>query len=446
MNALLNLVVEHISFVAGAIIILAVVGPYLLLQNRGSRKMSREIQHAKEYGMYEPVTIHPKVNRAVCIGSGSCINACPEKNVLGIVDNQAETVYASRCVGHGACARACPVGAIELVFGTEKRGVDIPQVTPNFESNMHGIFIAGELGGMGLIRNAMTQGMESVGYIEEDLKAARFPREPGVYDLIIIGAGPSGLAASLTAKSKNLNYLLLDQEEEFGGAILSYPRAKVVMTRPVEVPIYGKIRTGELSKEQLLALWKDIIAKAQLKVQGNEKVLGIVRDDAKYAVKTSKRELRTRFVLLAIGRRGTPRKLGVPGEKLPKVMYRLLEPEHYHGQKILVVGGGDSAVESAVALSAQEANEVTLSYRNPVFARIKPGNQTRLNAAVKAGKLILMMESNVKEIKGNAVVLEQKGQTVTIANDSVFIFAGGILPNDFLKECGIAIETKFGTR
>ena len=304
MDALLNFAVEHITMVAGTIIILAVVGPYLLLQKRGSRKMSEEIKHAKEYGLYEPVTIHPKVNRAVCIGSGSCINACPEKNVLGIVDNQAETVYASRCVGHGACARACPVGAIELVFGTEKRGVDIPQVTPNFESNMHGIFIAGELGGMGLIRNAMTQGMEAVGYIEEDLKAGRFPKEPGVYDLIIVGAGPAGLAASLTAKSKRLNYLLRDQEEEFGGAILSYPRAKVVMTRPVEVPLYGKIRTGELSKEQLLALWRDIITKTRLTVNGNEKVLGIAREDAKYAVKTSKRELRTRFILLGIGRRG----------------------------------------------------------------------------------------------------------------------------------------------
>lgn len=445
MDALLNFVIQHITMVAGAVIILVVVGPYLLLQKSGSKKMSKEIERAKQYGLNEPATIHPKVNRAICIGSGACIKACPEKDVLGVVDNKAEAVYASRCVGHGACARACPVGAIDLVFGTEKRGVDIPQVQPNFESNMERIFIAGELGGMGLIRNAMTQGVESVGYIEEDLKAGNFPKEPEVYDLIIVGAGPAGLAASLTAKSKNMNYLLLDQEEEFGGAILSYPRAKVVMTRPVEVPIYGKIRTGELSKEQLLVLWKDIIAKAQLKVQGNEKVLSLKRDGAKFIMKTSKRELLTRFVLLAIGRRGTPRKLGVPGEKLPKVMYRLLEPEHYTGQKILVVGGGDSAVESAVALARQEGNEVTLSYRSAAFSRIKAGNQTRIDAAVKAGKVTLMMESNVKEIKGNEVMLEQNGQTISLANDSVFVFVGGILPNDFLKECGIAIETKFGT-
>ncbi len=446
MDALLNLIARNITVIAGVLVIVVVVGPYLLLQSRGSKKMSKEIERAKQYGLSEPATIHPKVNRAICIGSGACINACPEKDVLGLVSNKAEAVYASRCVGHGACARACPVGAIELVFGTEKRGVDIPQVQPNFESNMERIFIAGELGGMGLIRNAMTQGMEAVNYIEGDLKAGNFPKEPGVYDLIIVGAGPAGLAASLAAKSKKLNYILIDQEEEFGGAILSYPRAKVVMTRPVEVPIYGKIRTGELSKEQLLALWKDIIAKTQLKVEGNEKVLSLVREGARFNMKTSKRELMARFVLLAIGRRGTPRKLGVPGEKLPKVMYRLLEPEHYTGQKILVVGGGDSAVEGAIALARQEGNEVILSYRSAAFSRIKPGNQTRIDAAVKAGKVTLMMESNVKEIKERSVLLEQNGQTVTLPNDSVFVFAGGILPNDFLKACGIAIETKFGTR
>lgn len=446
MDALLNLLIENITVIAGAVIILVVVGPYLLLQKSGSKKMAKQIERAKQDGLAEPATIHPKVNRAICIGSGSCINACPEKDVLGLVDNKAEAVYASRCVGHGACARACPVGAIELVFGTEKRGVDIPQVQPNFESNMERVFIAGELGGMGLIRNAMTQGMESVSYIEEDLKAGHFPKEPHVYDLIIVGAGPAGLAASLAAKSKNMNYLLLDQEEEFGGAILSYPRAKVVMTRPVEVPIYGKIRTGELSKEQLLALWKDIITKAQLRVHGNEKVLSLTRDDKKFIVKTSKRELATRFVLLAIGRRGTPRKLGVPGEKLAKVMYRLLEPEHYSGQKILVVGGGDSAVESAIALARQAGNDVTISYRSAAFSRIKAGNQTRIDAAVKAGKVKLMMESTVKEIKANEVVMDYQGQTVSIPNDSVFVFVGGILPNDFLKACGIAIETKYGTR
>ena len=446
MGFITGLIAENITLIVGVALVIVVVGPYLLMQKRGSKQVERSIEEAKQFGLYEPVTIHPKVDRAICIGSGACIKACPEKGVLGLVDNRSETVYASRCVGHGACARACPVNAIELVFGTEKRGVDIPQVSPNFETNVKGLFIAGELGGMGLIRNAMVQGQEAVQYIMDDLKAAKFPKEKGIYDLIIVGAGPSGIAAGLQAKDHKLNFLLLDQEEAFGGAILSYPRAKVVMTKPVDVPMYGTVKTGELSKEQLLALWRDIVKKTGLTVQTNHKVLSALATDSCFTINTSQGELKSRFVLLTIGRRGTPRKLGVPGEKLPKVMYRMIEPEYYHDQRILVVGGGDSAVESAVALASQEGTEVTLSYRGAAFARIKPGNQQRISAAAKQGKVKLMMESNVVEIKPDSVILEQKGATFDLPNDSVFVFAGGILPNDFLKECGIRIETKYGTR
>lgn len=446
MDALLNFAAANATLVLGALLVAFVVGPYLLLQKRSSKKMERAIEQAKQFGLHEPVTIHPKVNRMVCIGSGACIRACPEKEILGVVDNKAETVYASRCVGHGACARACPVGAIELVFGTEKRGMDIPQVNPNFETNVKGVFIAGELGGMGLIRNAILQGQEAVGYIADDLSAAPAPKGPGVLDLLIVGAGPSGLAGALQATAKKLDYLHLDQEEEMGGAILSYPRAKVVMTRPVDVPLYGRVKTGELSKEELLALWKDILLKTGVKVSGGEKVLSAVRTGDFFTVKTSKREIKTRFILLAIGRRGTPRKLGVPGEKLTKVMYRMLDPQYYAGQRVLVVGGGDSAVEAACAIGEQEGAEVTLSYRGPAFARIKPGNQARIDKAVKEGRVTAIMESNVVDIKPATVLLEHKGDRLEIENDAVFVMVGGVLPNEFLRECGVAIETKFGTR
>lgn len=446
MDFIVRILMENITLVVGAVLVAVVVGPYLLLHRRGSRQVEQSIEEAKQFGLYEPVTIHPKVNREICIGSGACIKACPEKGILGLVKNRSETVYASRCVGHGACARACPVNAIELVFGTEKRGVDIPQVYPNFETNVKGLFIAGELGGMGLIRNAMIQGQEAVGYIMEELRAAKYTGGKDIYDLVIVGAGPSGIAAALQAKDNKLNFLLLDQEEEFGGAILSYPRAKVVMTKPVNVPMYGTVKTGELSKEQLLALWRDIVRKTGLTVNTKYKVLSALRTDSSFTIQTSQGELKSRFVLLTIGRRGTPRKLGVTGEKLPKVMYRMIEPEYYHDQKILVVGGGDSAVEAAVALSSQEGTEVALSYRGAAFARIKPGNKQRIDDAVGKNKVRLLMESNVVEIKPESVTLDQKGQMLELPNDSVFVFAGGVLPNDFLKECGIKIETKYGTR
>lgn len=446
MDLFVKLISEYAVLTAGAILVALIVVPYILIQSRRSKKVKVKIAEAKQFGLHEPVSIHPIINKDICIGSGACIKACPEKDILGLVHGKAEAVYKSRCVGHGACARACPVGAIELVFGTEKRGVELPDVMPNFETNMDRIFIAGELGGMGLIKNAMLQGQEAVEYIAADLKKAGFPKAADIYDLVIVGSGPAGIAATLKAKSENLKTITLDQERRFGGAILSYPRAKIVMTSPVKVPLYGTLKKRTLSKEELLEVMDNIDKKTSLNVETGEKVNSVDKYDDYFVVKTAKRELKSRFILLCIGRRGTPRKLGVPGEQLPKVMYRMLDPEKFAGEKILVVGGGDSAVEAAVALAGQEGTELTLSYRKAAFARIKPGNTENLDIMVKGGQVTLVMESTVKEIKESSVILSVGGGTREVANDSVFIFAGGELPNAFLKNIGIDVITKFGTR
>jgi len=441
-----KLLLDNMVAVIGLFLVAVTVGPYIWRQKRRTRKVESKITEAKEFGLHEPVTIHPIVDKSKCIGSGACIRACPEKEILGLVHGKAEAVYKSRCIGHGACARACPVGAIELVFGTEKRGVDIPDVDPRFETNMKRIFIAGELGGMGLIKNAMMQGQEAVLYIAADLKKAKFPKVNDMYDLIIVGSGPSGVAATLMAQSENLNSITLDQERRFGGAILSYPRAKIVMTSPVKIPLYGKLKKRVLSKEELLEVLDNVAKKTALNVHTDEKVKAVEINGDWFLIKTSKRELKSRFLLLCIGRRGTPRKLGVPGEKLPKVMYRLLEPEKFANEKLLVVGGGDSAVEAAVALARQAGTKVTISYRKAAFSRIKQGNREKLDEMEKNGKLTLMMESNVKEIKTESVVISAGEETREIPNDSMFIFAGGELPNAFLKNLGVNIVTKFGTR
>lgn len=444
MDFLVKLAADNFTFIVGAMMTAAVLVPYFARHKRMSRKTVTHLDEAKKFGLAEPASIHPRVNKAICIGSGACITACPEPEVLGRVNNLAEVIYASRCVGHGACARACPVGAIDLVFGTEKRGVDLPQVFPNFESNVKRLFIAGELGGMGLIRNAILQGKEAMDYIDKERKLLGAKPEPNLFDVVIVGAGPAGLSAALEAKSLKMNFLVIDQEESPGGAILSYPRAKIVMTRPAEIPMYGKIGPGELSKEELLEVWKNAIKKTGLEVSSGEKAMAIEIEGFEFTVKTSKRLLRTRFVMLAAGRRGTPRKLGVPGEQFPKVMYRLLEPEHFAHQKLLVVGGGDSAIEAAVAFSCQEGTSVTLSYRGAAFSRIKPDNHKRIQKAVDSRKVNLLMESNVRQIRPQSVEIDHRGKLIELANDSVFIFAGGELPNQFLTACGIKMETLYG--
>ncbi|MFQ5736657.1 MAG: NAD(P)-binding domain-containing protein [Thermodesulfobacteriota bacterium] len=420
-----------------------VMGIYLARHKKRSRKVEGKISKAREWGLHEPTSIHPRIDKARCIGSGACVKACPEKDILGLSGGKGRLINASQCIGHGACAIACPVEAITLVFGTETRGVDIPWVSPTFETNVPGVFIVGELGGMGLIKNAVTQGREAIDHIAGMLRERA--AEKTNYDVLIVGAGPAGIGASLAATRHKLRFVTIDQND-LGGTVLQYPRHKIVMTSPMELPMYGKVRLKETTKESLLELWQEVCGKAGLKINSNEKMTGLTRDGcSRFIVTTAKAEYVTKFVMLAIGRRGTPRKLGVPGEGLSKVTYSLKDPEQHSDEHIIVVGGGDSAVEAALALSAQPGNTVTLSYRKDRFSRIKPGNRERLEEALAKKTLTVAFNSNVTEIKEKEVLLEEGGATRTLPNDYVYIFAGGELPNEFLKSIGIKIEKKFGT-
>ena len=197
----------------------------------------------------------------MCIGCNSCSEVCPEGDVIGIIEEKAALINPTDCIGHGACAEACPVDAITLVFGTEKRGVDIPYVNENFETNVPGIFIAGELGGMGLIRNAIEQGRQAMESICQ---------KPGLgqgndLDVVIIGAGPAGFSATLGAHANNLRYVTLEQES-LGGTVSHFPRGKLVMTQPAELPIVGKVQFTEISKEQLLGFWHKVATKTAIKI------------------------------------------------------------------------------------------------------------------------------------------------------------------------------------
>ncbi len=418
------------------------VVPYLRNRRRQHARSVAALRENREAGLAEPVSLHPQIDPTRCIGCGSCVAACPEMpthQVLGMVHRKATLVSPTDCIGHGACRAACPVDAITLVFGSERRGVDIPNVKPNFETNVPGIFIAGELGGMGLIRNAIEQGRQAVESV-----CARLGRRRGPIDVVIVGAGPSGISASLAAQQRGLNYLTLEQDS-LGGTVASFPRRKLVMTSPAELPLVGRVKFAETTKEDLLAFWRDIERKTGLKIRYGERVVGVERDGGGFRVKTTRDEYRTPALVLAIGRRGTPRKLGVPGEQLPKVTYRLIDPEQYRGQRVLVVGGGDSALEAAVTLAEQPGTAVTLSYRGAVFDRAKKRNRERLEAASAAGRLTVLLESNVKAIDPDAALIDQRGERVRVPNDAVIVSAGGILPTEFLKEIGIEVETKFGT-
>ncbi len=422
------------------ILCVAVVWYYLYRKRKESGITVAKIKKAQEEGLHEPVSLHPFIDVNSCIGTGACVAACPEKDIIGISNGKATVINASQCIGHGACFHACPTEAITLRIGTEKRGVELPHISKNFETNVPGIFIAGELGGMGLIRNAVEQGRQAV---ENIAKSAR-RSHTATYDLIIVGSGPAGISGSLAARKHGLNFLLLEQET-LGGAVYSFPRKKIVMTSPMDLPLVGKVKLFETSKSELLDLWQAALRKNNITVKENSRVESVIPEGDIIKVTTVGGEVfSASSVLLAIGRRGTPRKLNIPGEDKEKVAYRLLEPEDLSGQYIVVVGGGDAAVESALLLAGQ--NHVTLSYRNEVFNRIKPKNSTAVNEAVEVGKLHVLLKSNLVSIDDESVdIMTADGvEPVKVKNDLVYIFAGGELPTQFLEKAGIKISRKFG--
>lgn len=424
------------------LLFLVVLTVYFYSRQRRADRAAALQKQQQEAGLTEPMSLHPVIDPHKCIACGSCADACPEHNVLGIVNGRGALIAPANCIGHGACRTACPVDAITLVFGSEKRGVDIPLVGKDFQTNVPGVYIAGELGGMGLIRNAVNQGRQAMEAIAAKVKK-NGPKE-GVYDVVIVGSGPAGFSASLAAKEAGLRFVTLEQET-LGGTVAHYPRSKLVMTQPMVMPIIGKTNFTEISKEELLKFWQDIEAKTDLKINYMERVEKVVPQGALLSVQSTSNNYTAQAVLLTIGRRGTPRKLGVPGENTAKVVYRLIDPAQYRGKHVLVVGGGDSALEAALSVAKEEGTTVTLSYRGESFGRVKLRNRELIDDAQKKGRIQVLLNSNVLEVREKDIAMEQKGMKSDIINDVVIVCAGGVLPTPFLKEIGINVETKYGT-
>lgn len=423
------------------IIFLVFIFPYTYIRSKRSRntKISQLKEESKSLGMDQPVAQFPQIDPSLCIGCGACITACPEGEVLGLVDGKVAIINGVKCVGHGLCAKACPINAITIGLGDVSKRSNIPNISDTNETTVENVYIAGELGGFALIKNAVEQGKKVVNHIfKKGLPSA----EENVVDIAIIGCGPAGLSAALTAIDLGLRYIILDQQD-MGGTVLQYPKRKLVLTDPVYLPRYGQLKKHEYFKEELLAIWESICKKENLnfvsrrKFEGLQTHHGILQLETLNMNTSEKVIYQAKSVILALGRRGTPRKLGASGEEKSKVMYSLSDASQFTNCRVLVVGGGDSAVEAAMALSEQKGTTVSLSYRKPKFFRIKNKNKERIHDYSKQKKVTVYFDSNLKHISNDSVSLDISGKEVTIENDYVFIFAGGLPPFPLLEKIGV---------
>jgi thioredoxin reductase/ferredoxin len=411
-------------------------------KNKQQQAAKKILEKAKQTRSDEPPSLHPQVDPAKCAGCGACTRVCPEGDILKMINHKAVLVTPTKCVGHGECEAACPFGAIDLVFGTKTRGKDIPRVTTHYETNVPGLYIAGELGGMGLIRNAIKQGA-----IAAEHALAQAPLSGNAdYDLFVVGSGPAGIAASLSAIVHRARYLCVEQNS-FGGTVANFPRQKIVMTHPADLPAVGKMQFEEnkVSKERLLRYWEKVRQNTGLRVNTNEKFESLEKLGDVFEIKTSKGKYTAKKVVLAMGVRGTPRKLGLPNEDLPKVTYNLLEPEQYQGKRVAIVGGGNAAVEAAQQLGKMNLrNQVVLLVRGDVLDRCNEENRLLIEKMQQQRLVDIWYQSAVKEIQPEHLTIDRQGKEVRLNNDFLFIFAGAEMPNQYLMSLGIQIEKKFG--
>lgn len=435
----------------GALLAIALLGYWLWERSDRQKEgiAQRVAEDVRAMGDVVAQSLNPRINPELCIGSGACVSACPEHDVIAIVQGRAQLVNPLGCIGHGACAKACPVDAIQLVFGSPTVGVELPVVDSHFQTNQAGVYIAGELGGMGLIRNAIRQGRLAAEHVIAGSPEQGAPPRRGkndALDAVVVGAGPAGISATLQLMQAGLRVLLLDREG-FGGTILHYPRAKVVMTGTLDLPVYGQVRGRQLSKEQLISLWHDIHARLRPPLITGHLVTGLsARADGMIEIQAERAVWHAANVVLALGGRGSPRKLEVPGEESAKVVYRLLEPAEFRGKHVLVVGGGNSAVESALALADYRGcASVSLSYRRREFARCRAENRRRIHERISGGAVQALLGTQLLAIQQQSVTLsDEQHRIVEVPNDAVIVQAGGTPPSQLLSSFGIQMVTKYG--
>ncbi|MFN2596299.1 MAG: NAD(P)-binding domain-containing protein [Pyrinomonadaceae bacterium] len=427
-----------------------------------------------KYDADGPAYPHPVIITERCIGCHACVEACPH-DVLAIVDGFATPIAPEQCVEDTSCQVECPVNPKACVVVNTTKEIPrrkVPTRDARFMTNVAGCYIVGDVSGTPLIKNAANEGADVVKHILEDLKQS--PAEPRAeLDVAIVGVGPAGLSAAVLAAQAGLRYVAVEQDRVLA-TIEAYPANKYVYFKPETMESRGGIEVpGDgLEREALLETWKRAMLTRGVKVNEQESCKAARRaDDGDYfTVETEagaskeRRAYRARRVVLALGNRGTPMKLGVRGEDLKveidgraedRVQYKLADPGLYKRRKVVVVGAGNSAIEAAVDLVARrdgdriafrgdaETNEVALVIRSDMKNDLKFNNKMQVYDCIDAGRIKPYFGAAVKEVRAGEVVLmnsRTKEEIATLPNDLVFALIGGERPTEFLKSIGIEID------
>lgn len=340
-----------------------------------------------------------------------------------------------------------------------------PRIDAAHRAEVTGVYVIGDLVDASVIKTALRQGREVGQQIAAELGAP--VDDPDVLDVVVIGAGPAGVAAAEAVREAGLSCLVIEKERPFH-TLHAFPRGKPIYSEPHELINPTGLPFEDAPKETVAARWERWLDGAGLPVHWPEAVDGLARDGDQLLVRSrvgaggrsgrhpnasvpsdsaggARNTYRARRVVVAVGKRGAIRTLGVPGEDLVKVRHALVDPGEYAGRRVLVVGGGDSAVEAAIAV-AEAGAEVSLSYRGQVLSRPKRRNLDRFHALVAEGRIRFLADTRVVRIGEAEVELRGEGGAISLPNDEVLVFIGATAPRALLRDLGIRMEGELRLR